>query len=791
MGELLAHAARRGFATHRIGVFDFGISQERAPLRLLVKSLLVKGTGGVPLADCGDAASRIAALQLPLADHPLLADLLGLELNPEQKVQIDAMANAVRDTMRGEALASLASCVAGKMPQFVLVEDLHWADVRTLDALAALARICKNARLVLAVTTRIESDPLERIRLGATGIRLMSIELVPLAPRDARSLALTIIGHDSPALKNCIDRSGGNPLFLEQLIRHTSSVGLAKVPGSVQSIVLSSLDALSAADRAAAQAASVLGQQFISGALRHLIVDDAYDLLPLVTARLVRPEGTSWQFTHALIRDGVYASQLEAGRRDLHKKAADWFESRDLVLHAEHLELAADERAPRAFLLAAERIGEGYELDRAFMLAERGAALAKRPEDLCELQLARANLLLEMGKAEEAVEACRAAGLAAPNDVTRARARLGEASALRVIDRVDEALRLLDEAETPLAAGNCLADLSRLEHLRGNLLFPKGEIDACRMAHERALGHAQTIGSRRHEVRALGGLGDAYYALGRFRTSHEYFTRCVDLARELGLGRVELANLPMVGFALCTMGEFEKARAVAEQARKAASAAHQARAEIIACHLAMFTDFMCGRPQKTEAVFERAQELSMQIGARRFEPENLAFAAEALRQMGHRKEAIERLERALAIARETGMDYCGPVVLGYLALAANERSELREQALKEGLELIADGGLFHNVFFFCCAAIECCIELNEWERIELFADRIERAFHAEPLRLITFIVDRARTLARVGKSGPSTNDLNEIHILIADCQDMGCVSFLTALEMAEGRMRQG
>ena len=181
----------------------------------------------------------------------------------------------------------------------------------------------------------------------------------------------------------------------------------------------------------------------------------------------------------------------------------------------------------------------------------------------------------------------------------------------------------------------------------------------------------------------------------------------------------------------------------------------------------------------------------MQIGARRFEPEILAFAAEALRQMGHRKKAIERLERALAIARETGMDYCGPVVLGYLALAANERSELREQALKEGLELIADGGLFHNVFFFCCAAIECCIELNEWERIELFADRIERAFHAEPLRLIAFIVDRARTLARVGKSGPSTNDLNEIHILIADCQDMGCVSFLTALEMAEGRMRQG
>ena len=59
-----------------------------------------------------------------------------------------------------------------------------------------------------------------------------------------------------------MERAAGNPLFLEQLLYHAEEIAEAGVPGSVQSLVQARIDRLDPADRAALQAASVLGQRF-------------------------------------------------------------------------------------------------------------------------------------------------------------------------------------------------------------------------------------------------------------------------------------------------------------------------------------------------------------------------------------------------------------------------------------------------------------------------------------------------------------------------------------------------
>ena len=785
MDELHLRAGQEGFETHRVGVFDFGMGLEQAPLRLLAESLVRIGAHerGTEAGETGWLTAR----GVPPDYQPLVAELVGMTLATDQKMQLDAMSNVTRDAARAEALAWLACHPVGEAPQFIALEDVHWADAQTIEVLGALGRASRQTRLVLAVTTRIEADPLERLRQITAGARLMSIELAPLTARDARALAQAIIGEDNPLLESCIERAGGNPLFLEQLIRYSTSADQTTVPGSIQSIVLSSLDSLSPADRVAAQVASVLGQQFSLETLRHLVGDNDYEPLALATTRLIRPLGDTWQFVHALIREGVYASILNAERQALHARAADWFSERDPILFAEHLDRAGDLRAPRAFLAAAERVGEGYRLDQALVLAERGAAIARAPEDVCDLQLMRAAMMLETGQAAVAAEACRIARDVAPDPVARAKAILGEAGALRLSDDVDVALELLVEAEGALVAGNCLAELSRLQHMRGNLLFPKGRIDTCLAAHQQALDYAQQCGSRRHEVRARGGLGDAYYALGRHQTAHRHFANCVELARLMGLGRVEVANLPMLGLTLMVDGKFAEALQVGERAIAAAAAARQARAEIIGCHVMMVVQFMSGQASEVKAYYDRAQDRAREIGARRFEPENMAFLAEALRQQNHREEAVERLLEALALARETGMDYCGPVILGYLALAAIAMPETREAALHEGGELIAKGGLSHNILFFCYAAIESCLETSDWGRMDELVDKLEAAFSAEPLRFVQFIVGRARLVARAGQGEQGEALAGEIASAIEACRTMGCVSFLPTLETAARR----
>ncbi len=74
------------------------------------------------------------------------------------------------------------------------------------------------------------------------------------------------------------------------------------------------------------------------------------------------------------------------------------------------------------------------------------------------------------------------------------------------------------------------------------------------------LKYARQSGSPEAEARALGGLGDAFYAQGRMETAFRHFSRCVEISREHGFGRIEVANRPMVGFSRIYPNEPRAAR---------------------------------------------------------------------------------------------------------------------------------------------------------------------------------------------------------------------------------------
>jgi len=109
----------------------------------------------------------------------------------------------------------------------------------------------------------------------------------------------------------CVERSGGNPLFLEQLLRNAGDLEAGDIPGTIQGIVQARLDVLAGHDREAIQAASVLGQRFSRTALAALLNNDNYDPVNLLTNVLIRPAGDDFHIAHALIREGVYASMAD------------------------------------------------------------------------------------------------------------------------------------------------------------------------------------------------------------------------------------------------------------------------------------------------------------------------------------------------------------------------------------------------------------------------------------------------------------------------------------------------
>ena len=176
---------------------------------------------------------------------------------------------------------------------------------------------------------------------------LATIDLAPLRQAEAMELAAGFFDAGNRFALDCVERAGGNPLFLDQLLRSAQEAGAAEVPASVQSLVQARVDRLGQADRLALQAASVVGQRFAPDAVKHLINSPHFDFEPLLRSSLIRPEGDAFLFAHALVRDGVYSSLLTARRNELHRLAADWFHKHDPILQAEHLDRAEDTGPPK------------------------------------------------------------------------------------------------------------------------------------------------------------------------------------------------------------------------------------------------------------------------------------------------------------------------------------------------------------------------------------------------------------------------------------------------------------
>jgi class 3 adenylate cyclase/tetratricopeptide (TPR) repeat protein len=743
-------AAARGFAPHTGLVLDFGTATGQDAIRALARSLLGLRAG------C-DATDRQSALERALAEPALaerrvyLNDLLDLPQPTELRALYDAMDNPARARGMRETMAALVRGASARSPILLAVEDVHWADPATLDHLASLADVAAHCRAVLVMTSRIEGDPLDhawRARIG--GSPLLTIDLGPLRPPEASAFAEAYLEANTEFARQCIERAGGNPLFLEQLLRHAEGAADASVPGSVQSLVQARLDHLSAPDKRAVQAAAVFGQRFALDALRHLIQDPRYSCAALVERFLVRPAGDGFLFSHALIRDAVYDTLLRTRRRELHRRAAAWFAARDLRLHAEHLDRADDPAAPAAYLAAARQQASEHRYEQAQALVERGLALAANAAERFDLTCLQGELLEHLGAMADSLEAYRAALEAAEDEAARCRALLGMAGVKRVIDDLDGAFADLERAEAPATKLDLTVELARLHFLRGNLYFPSGQIDRCLAEHQRSLELARLTGSAELEAQALGGLGDAEYVRGRMLTAGRHFRACIELCRQHGFGRIEVATLPMAAITAIFAGEHERALREGIGAIAAASRVGHQRAAIIAHHVVFLCLVERGELAEAHSHADRAIALARQLGARRFEAEGLWFLALVERARGRRSRGTALIREALAISRETGMAYIGPALLGWLALLTDDLEE-RRSALAEAEAMLAGGSVSHNYLFFYQAAIEAALAVADWAAAERYAGALEDYTRPESLPWADFMIARGRALAAWGR----------------------------------------
>jgi tetratricopeptide (TPR) repeat protein len=286
------------------------------------------------------------------------------------------------------------------------------------------------------------------------------------------------------------------------------------------------------------------------------------------------------------------------------------------------------------------------------------------------------------------------------------------------------------------------------------------------------LRYARRASSIEAEVRALGGIGDAQYAIGRMLSAHKAFSECVALAHEHGFGRIEVANLPMLSFTSLAAGDLAGALDIEERALGLARRVEALRAEMIAIQTACFRLLETDEIKRAREYLTRSREIATRLGTSRFQAENLALLARLDFLEGERASAIRLAREAWGMIDDMGKRFLGPMLLGVLRVTSDDPAE-RQWAVHEARLLLRESTLAHNHLLFNRYVLEDALDHEIWEEAYRCCDDLDRFVAPEPFPWATFLIRWGRALADLG-SGKTGADLQaELDWALAEANRFG------------------
>ena len=150
---------------------------------------------------------------------------------------------------------------------------------------------------------------------------------------------------------------------------------------------------------------------------------------------------------------------------------------------------------------------------------------------------------------------------------------------------------------------------------------------------------------------------------------------------------------------------------------------------------------------------------------------------------GRHSQAIDELERYVAMAREVSLGFQAPRMVGFLA-AITDDPVVRKNALKEVDAMLRTGSLGHNFLAVYRYAMDACLRSGDWEEVERYAAALEDFTRPEPLPSSDFFIARGRTLAAFGRGSRDDKTMQELKRLRDEAAGVGLVTALPALEEA-------
>ena len=557
-------------------------------LRLLLRTL--SGSALVTPADEAGVAltawvQRVAPEQLPWL--PLVGLVTDADVAPTPEA--DRIAPAFRRERTHRAVADLLTA-AVRTPSLLVIEDVQWIDDASQDALSTVFEDITERPWAVLMTRRPAAPLFTALPPEVHTV----IDLEPLLPSAALELAAAAAGEEG-ALRpddwdRLVERSGGNPLFVIELVMSAAEQGHGDaLPDSIEALVTSRLDELAAADRLLLREASVLGIVIDTDILATTLGDDSVrsperwrDLEVFVTMA-----NDLLQFRNGLHRHVAYEGMSYRRRREAHRRVGDAIEARAGERYDEWAELlsthfdaaGARERAWRYSRIAADRSRaknanvEAAEFYRRAL--DNGRTIHVAKPELVAVAEALGDVSELAGRYDDAARAYRRAASLKVEGADRVRLLHKEGVLRERIGRYSEALRwyrrglnMLEREELSAPAAALRATLALAY---AGVRYRQGRYGELVHWAQEAVVNAEIAGDRASLAHAYYLLDLGVFSLGRHVVDYRELALPIyeDLHDDVGLCNV-WNNLGIVDY---HAGQWSKALDAYSTARQAAERA--------------------------------------------------------------------------------------------------------------------------------------------------------------------------------------------------------------------------
>ncbi len=315
--------------------------------------------------DDGDSAQLSKLEKAVRAVHPAEADeivpftatLMGIKLTGKFAERVKGIEGEALEKLIFKNVRELMIKGSEQKPLVYYIEDLHWADTSSIELLSALFKLTDTYRILFILVFRPNyeetSDRILKTLASDFPDRYVPVVIEPLTEKETCTLIgnlMNIKGLPRQIEEQIKERAGGNPFFIEEVVRSfidegavvkkgdtfqvTEKIHSVTVPLTINEVLMSRIDRLDEDTKSLIKTASVIGRNFFHKIISR-VAGDVSDIdtrlsyledIQLIRER-TRMDELEYLFKHALAQEAAYESILIQKRKELHLHVAQAIES--------------------------------------------------------------------------------------------------------------------------------------------------------------------------------------------------------------------------------------------------------------------------------------------------------------------------------------------------------------------------------------------------------------------------------------------------------------------------------